>query len=171
MALASFAAALLTPQSLSRRSNDLQKVEAELRAEVNRLREGLEVVPPPPPPPAAPPAADKLKALARKNQELSSTVDQQHSQIQTLTASLAHLKKNIADPTSPAPLKLQPPPAFSPAAKMASNASSGYPPLSSTSVQDIVDEALSQPGDAKKAEAALTSLLNKCNEQKATNAR
>lgn len=153
-------------------------METELRAEVAKLKEELEGASSPPPPPPAP-AADKVKALSQKNRELSSTVDQQQSQIQTLTASLAHLKKTIAlastaddlDPTSPAPLKLQPPPAFSPAAKMASNVSAGYPPLSNTSVQDIVDDALSQPGDAKRAAAALTTLLKKCNEQKTTNAR
>ena len=160
-------------------SNDMQKVEAELRAEVAKLKEELQVVPPPPPPPQAPPATEKLKVLARKNQELKDKVGQQQSQIQTLTASLSHIKRTIAststasndDTVSPAPFKLQPPPAFSPAAKMISNGGgSGYPPLSSTSVQDIVNDAMSQLGDAKKAAAALSSLLKKCNEQKSTNA-
>ena len=64
--------------NMSIESNELQKVEAELRAEVAQLKADLEkaeAAPPPPPPPPPPPqdqviSNQRLKALAEKNSEL-----------------------------------------------------------------------------------------------------
>ncbi|GMH79153.1 hypothetical protein TrST_g6968 [Triparma strigata] len=174
--------------NMSIESNELQKVEAELRAEVAQLKADLEkaeAAPPPPPPPSPPPqdqviSNQRLKALAEKNSELGSTISLQASQIQTLTASLAHLKRVIAeassssgdDPTSSPVPKLPPPPSFSPAITSSPvlKSSSTITSLSNSSMQDLVEQALAAPSDVNRTSSALKTLLQKCTAQKTTNA-
>ncbi|GMH73896.1 hypothetical protein TL16_g06314 [Triparma laevis f. inornata] len=168
--------------NMSLESNELQKVEEELRAEIKGLKEEverLEAIPPPPPPAATNPNHQRLKVLAEKNAELGSTITLQASQIQTLTASLAHLKKTIASASgdsnnntnSPIP-KLPPPPSFSPAITSSPVISSAAHalPLSNTSLKDLVDTALETPTDQTRTTSTLKTLLNKCTSLKTENA-